>query len=45
VVTSFEYQLHAVGPTILGGMVIHPLAKAGEMLRFYREFTKVAPMS
>jgi FAD binding domain-containing protein/berberine-like enzyme len=43
VVTSFEYQLHAVGPTILGGMVIHPLAKAGEMLRFYREFTKVAP--
>jgi FAD/FMN-containing dehydrogenase len=44
VVTSFEYQLHAVGPTILGGMVLYPLAKAKEVLRFYREFTqRVAP--
>jgi hypothetical protein len=44
VVTSFEYQLHAVGPTILGGMVLYPLAKAKEVLRFYREFSqKVAP--
>ena len=40
VVTSFEYQLHAVGPTILGGMLLYPLAKAREMLRFYREFTQ-----
>src|SRR5687768_17291719 len=38
VVTSFEYQLHAVGQ-ILGGMVIHPLEKAPEVLRFFREFT------
>ncbi len=43
VVTSFEYQLHAVGPTILGGMVVYPLTKAKEMLRFYREFTRTAP--
>ncbi len=43
VVTSFEYQLHAVGPTILGGMVAYPLGKAKEVLRFYREFTKGAP--
>jgi hypothetical protein len=44
VVTSFEYQLHAVGPTILGGMVLYPFAKAKEVLRFYREFSqKVAP--
>jgi FAD/FMN-containing dehydrogenase len=44
VVTSFEYQLHAVGPTILGGMVLFPLGKAKEMLRFYREFSQeVAP--
>ena len=27
VVTSFEYQLHQVG-TVLGGMVIHPFARA-----------------
>ena len=43
VVTSFEYQLHAVGPTIVGGMVVHPLAKVKEVLRFYREFSKAAP--
>jgi hypothetical protein len=43
VVTSFEYQLHAVGPTILGGMVAYPLVKAKEVLRFYREFNQAAP--
>jgi hypothetical protein len=43
VVTSFEYQLHAVGPAILGGMVAYPLGKAKEVLRFYREFSKSAP--
>ena len=43
VVTSFEYRLHAVGPTILGGMVAYPLGKAKEVLRFYREFSKAAP--
>src|SRR5437867_1046919 len=43
VVTSFEYQLHAVGPMILGGMVVYPLGKAKEVLRFYREFSKTAP--
>jgi FAD/FMN-containing dehydrogenase len=43
VVTSFEYRLHAVGPTILGGMVLYPLGKLREMLRFYREFNREAP--
>jgi FAD/FMN-containing dehydrogenase len=43
VVTSFEYQLHAVGPMVVGGMVAYPLGKAKEVLRFYREFTKAAP--
>ncbi len=43
VVTSFEYQLHDLRPPILGGMVLYPLAKAKEMLRFYREFTRTAP--
>ena len=43
VVTSFEYQLHAVGPTILGGMVAYPLGQAKEVLRFYRQFAKAAP--
>jgi FAD/FMN-containing dehydrogenase len=43
VVTSFEYRLHVVGPTILGGMVLYPLGKLREMLRFYREFSRAAP--
>jgi FAD/FMN-containing dehydrogenase len=43
IVTSFEYQLHVVGPTILGGMVAYPLEKAKEVLRFYREFNRTAP--
>src|SRR5437870_3321389 len=38
VVTSFEYRLHPVGP-VLAGMVLHPMAKAKEVLRFYRDFS------
>jgi FAD/FMN-containing dehydrogenase len=43
VVTSFEYQLHPLGPNVVAGMVIHPMSKAREVLRFYREFTAQAP--
>jgi FAD/FMN-containing dehydrogenase len=42
IVTSFEYQLHPVGP-LLGGMVLHPFAKAADVLRFYRDYSKEAP--
>jgi len=38
IVTSFEYQLHEVGPTLLAGMLLHPLEKAKEVLKFYRSF-------
>lgn len=43
VVTSLEYRLHPVGPTVLAGMVVHPLEKGREVLRFYREYTGQAP--
>jgi FAD/FMN-containing dehydrogenase len=43
VVTSFEFQLHPVGPTIYGGMVAHPLERAGEVLRFYRDYCASNP--
>jgi FAD/FMN-containing dehydrogenase len=43
VVTSFEFRLHPVGPTILGGLLIWPRALAGEVLRRYRDFTRTAP--
>jgi FAD/FMN-containing dehydrogenase len=43
VITSFQYRLHPVGPTILGGMAVHPLSKAKDVLRFYRDFSTTAP--
>jgi FAD/FMN-containing dehydrogenase len=43
IVTSFEYRLHAVGPTVLAGPIFHPLERAPEALRFYREFAAAAP--
>ena len=43
VATSFEFRLHEVGPTITGGLVLHPLERGVEMLRFYREFIQSIP--
>ena len=42
VVTSFEYQLHPVGPVTVG-MVIFPLDQAKEILQFYNEFAANVP--
>ena len=43
VVTSFEFQLHPVGPTVLAGMVIHSFDRAKEALRFYSDFSSDIP--
>jgi FAD/FMN-containing dehydrogenase len=43
IVTSFEYRLHPVGPTVLAGPVFYPLGQAQEVLRFYRDFIASAP--
>ncbi len=43
VVTSFEYQLHPVSPTMYGGVLLYPLAKAKELLRFIAEFSQSKP--
>ncbi len=43
VVTSFEYQLHPIGPMIVGGLVVHPFARAAEVLAFYADFLRKAP--
>src|SRR6516162_5905527 len=43
VVTSFEYRLFPVGPTVTGGLVAYPFESAREMLRFYRDFTVSIP--
>jgi FAD/FMN-containing dehydrogenase len=37
IATSFEYALHPVGPMITGGVVAHPLARAFDVLRFFRD--------
>jgi len=42
VVTVFEYQLHRLGQ-VLAGMVVHPMPRARDVLRFYRDFTAQAP--
>jgi len=42
VVTSFEYQLHPVS-SVLGGMVVHTIDRAADVLRFYRAFTADLP--
>ena len=43
VVTSFEFKLHPVGPQVLGGLVLHTLDQARDVLRFYREFSSGIP--
>ena len=42
IATSFEFQLHPVGP-MLGGVLIHRLDKAAETIRFYDDFTRTSP--
>ena len=43
VVTSFEFRLHTVGPTVLAGPILWDAADTSEVLRFYRDFAHDAP--
>jgi len=43
VATSFEYQLHAVGPTVTAGLIAHPFDRARDLLRFFRDSTASLP--
>ena len=43
IVTAFEYDLHPVGPVVLGGPVFWPLEQAPEVLRHLRDFAPSAP--
>lgn len=42
VVTALEFQLHPVSQ-VLGGLILHPLDRAADMLRFYRDFCPGLP--
>jgi FAD/FMN-containing dehydrogenase len=43
VVSSFEFRLHEVGPTITGGLVAHAFDAATDVLRFYRDWAADSP--
>jgi FAD binding domain-containing protein/berberine-like enzyme len=42
VVTSFEFQLHSVGP-VLAGLVLYPIDRGRETLRLFHEFSAACP--
>jgi FAD/FMN-containing dehydrogenase len=43
VVTRFEFRLHPVGPELLSGLIIYPLAQAKSVLSQYRAFVANSP--
>lgn len=43
VVTSFEFQLHEVGPEVLSGLLLYRLEDAPGVIRHYREVMAGAP--
>ena len=43
VVTSFEFQLHPVGPEVYAGLVVYPFAQARQVLRAWRDFNAGTP--
>ena len=43
VVTSFNFNVHPVGPTVLAGAVVHPMADAERLLKYHRDWVAEAP--
>jgi FAD/FMN-containing dehydrogenase len=43
VVTSFEFQLHPVGPEVWIGLVMYPVSQARQVLQAYRAFRESWP--
>lgn len=43
VVTSFEFQLHPVGPNVLSGLIVYPFAQAKSVLTQFAKFTLTMP--
>ena len=43
IVTSFEYQLHAIGNEVLSGLVVHPFDQASELLGKYLDYVEGLP--
>jgi hypothetical protein len=43
IVTSFEFQLHEVGPEIFAGSLIYPFEETSQVAKQYRAFMRDAP--
>jgi FAD/FMN-containing dehydrogenase len=43
IAASLEYSLHQIGPAVTGGIVAHPLSRASEVLRFFRDACESLP--
>jgi FAD/FMN-containing dehydrogenase len=43
IVTRFEFALHEIGTTVLGGSIVWPMENAAHVMRFYRDFARTAP--
>lgn len=43
VVTTLELALHSLDHEVLAGQVVYPFERAGELLRFYRDYFEDAP--
>ncbi len=43
IVASYEYRMRKLGPTVMAGLIVHPMAKAPELISFFREFSEGAP--
>lgn len=43
VVTSFEFQLHPVGPQVTAGLIVYPFEQARQVLTQYRDYVNRMP--
>ena len=43
IAASLEYELHTVGPTVTSGPIVHPIARARDLLCFFRDRTQSLP--
>src|SRR5215218_117573 len=43
IVTSYEFRLHPLGPIVLGGLAIHAIDNANNVIRAYRDYVESAP--
>ncbi len=43
VVSSFKFALHPIGPEVLSGLIVHPLADARRLLQSYRDICARGP--